>query len=91
MVHQSLASAFLREQVSRADLFNAGLDGTRWRAIDVHKGDKIDETALKALLREAVAYNAGQLGTKEQGLQGRVTHSEVEERAAPDRLEARGG
>ena len=67
MVHQSLASAFLREQVSRADLFNAGLDGTRWRAIDVHKGDKIDEAALKALLREAVAYNAGHSVSKSKG------------------------
>ena len=37
-------------------LFNAGLDGNKWRAIDFCEGDKIDKTALKALLREAVAY-----------------------------------
>ena len=38
-------------------LFNAGLDGNKWRAIDIRKGDKIDEIALKELLREAVGYN----------------------------------
>jgi hypothetical protein len=38
-------------------LFNAGLEGNTWRAIDFREGDKIDETALKALLREAMAYN----------------------------------
>ena len=38
-------------------LFNAGLDGNKWRAIDFREGDKIDKTALTALLREAVAYN----------------------------------
>jgi hypothetical protein len=38
-------------------LFNAGLAGGKWRAIDFHEGDKIDKPALKALLREAIAYN----------------------------------
>ena len=38
-------------------LFNAGLDGGKWRAIDVREEDKLNKTALKALLREAVAYN----------------------------------
>jgi len=38
-------------------LFNAGLEGGTWRAIDFREGDSINETALKALLREAVAYN----------------------------------
>ena len=38
-------------------LFNAGLSGKKWRAIDFHKGDVIDRTALKALLREAIEYN----------------------------------
>jgi hypothetical protein len=39
-------------------LFNAGLDAKATRAIDFTEGDKIDETALKALIREAVAYNS---------------------------------
>jgi len=38
-------------------LFNASLDGNTRRAIDFHAGDKIDETALKALVRAAVALN----------------------------------
>ncbi|MGH9811131.1 MAG: DUF1801 domain-containing protein, partial [Terriglobia bacterium] len=38
-------------------LFNSSLDGNTRRAIDFHKGDKIDEKALKALIRAAVALN----------------------------------
>ncbi len=38
-------------------LFNASLDGNTRRAIDFHEGDKIDEKALKALIRAAVALN----------------------------------
>jgi len=38
-------------------LFNAGLGGRMWRAIDLFEGDKIDERALKSLVREAVAFN----------------------------------
>ena len=38
-------------------LFNASLEGTVRRAIDFHEGDKIDEKALKALIRAAVALN----------------------------------
>ena len=38
-------------------LFNASLEGNVRRAIDIHEGDKIDEKALKALIRAAVALN----------------------------------
>ena len=38
-------------------LFNSSLDGNVRRAIDIHEGDKIDEKALKALVRGAVALN----------------------------------
>jgi hypothetical protein len=38
-------------------LFNSSLEGNTRRAIDVHEGDKIDEKALKALIRSAVALN----------------------------------
>ena len=38
-------------------LFNAGLEGNAWRAIDLFEGDKIDERALKNLVRAAVDYN----------------------------------
>ncbi|WP_038540685.1 DUF1801 domain-containing protein [Neorhizobium galegae] len=39
-------------------LFNSSLDGNTRRAIDFHEGDKIDEEALKALIRAAAALNA---------------------------------
>ena len=38
-------------------LFNSSLEGNVRRAIDFHEGDKIDEKALKALVRSAVALN----------------------------------
>ena len=38
-------------------LFNASLEGNTRRAIDFHEGDKIDEQALKALIRAAVVLN----------------------------------
>src|SRR5437764_1943877 len=39
-------------------LFNSSLDGNTRRAIDFHEGEKIDEEALKALIRAAVILNA---------------------------------
>ena len=38
-------------------LFNSSLEGNARRAIDFHEGDKLDEEALKALIRAAVALN----------------------------------
>jgi hypothetical protein len=38
-------------------LFNSSLEGNTRRAIDFHEGDKVDEKALKALVRSAVALN----------------------------------
>ncbi|MBV8467773.1 MAG: DUF1801 domain-containing protein [Burkholderiales bacterium] len=40
-----------------AKLFNSSLDGNTRRAIDVHEGEAVNEEALKALIREAVALN----------------------------------
>ena len=40
------------------NLFNASLDGNTRRAIDIHEGDKVGESAFKALVREAVALNS---------------------------------
>jgi hypothetical protein len=39
-------------------LFNSSLEGNTRRAIDIHEGEKIDEAALKALVRAAVTLNA---------------------------------
>jgi hypothetical protein len=38
-------------------LFNSSLEGNARRAIDLHEGDKVNDTAFKALIREAVAPN----------------------------------
>jgi hypothetical protein len=40
-----------------AGLFNSSLDGNVRRGIDIHEGDKVDEAALKDLIRAAVALN----------------------------------
>jgi len=44
-------------------LFNSSLEGNTRRAIDFHQGDKIDEKALKALIRAAVALNTSKRAT----------------------------
>lgn len=41
-------------------LFNSSLEGSARRAIDFHEGDKVDKSAFKALIREAVALNTSQ-------------------------------
>jgi hypothetical protein len=40
-----------------AGLFNSSLEGNVRRAIDIHEGEEIDESAFKALVRQAVALN----------------------------------
>jgi hypothetical protein len=45
-------------------LFNAGLDGKVWRAIDFFEGDKINKRALKNLIRAAIEHNKGKLKKK---------------------------
>ena len=44
-------------------LFNSSLEGNTRRAIDFHEGDKINEKALQALIRAAVALNAANKAT----------------------------
>lgn len=48
-----------------AGLFNSSLDGNVRRAIDIREGDKIDEKALKALVRAAVALNASKRAARD--------------------------
>ena len=45
-------------------LFNAGFEGSTWRAIDLFEGDKINARALKSLVRAAVDYNRMKSKTK---------------------------
>jgi hypothetical protein len=44
-------------------VFNSSLEGNMRRAIDIHEGDKIDEAALKALIRAAVTLNTSKRAT----------------------------
>jgi hypothetical protein len=53
-----------------AGLFNSSLDGNVRRAIDIHEGEKINETALKALIRAAVALNLLKTKSKPKLRQG---------------------
>ena len=45
-------------------LFNADLEGNTWRAIDFFEGDKVNERALKNLVRAAIDYNQTKLKRK---------------------------
>lgn len=45
-------------------LFNAGLDGNTWRAIDVLEGNRIDAPALQRLVQAAIEYNRGKAKTR---------------------------
>ena len=50
-----------------AGVFNSGLHGNAWRAIEIHEGDKVDEAALKDLIRAAVAINLKGKGKPKPG------------------------
>src|SRR5688572_23732396 len=47
-----------------ARLFNSSLDGNVRRAIDLREGEEVDESAFKALLRQAVAFNKSKAAKK---------------------------
>lgn len=47
-------------------LFNAGLEGNQRRAIDFFEGDKVNATALKNLIRAAIAYNQAKTAKKKK-------------------------
>jgi hypothetical protein len=55
-------------------LFNAGLGGNAWRAIDLFEGDKIDARALKNLVRAAIDYNQIRLKRKAPAGTGAKVH-----------------
>jgi hypothetical protein len=56
-----------------ARLFNAGLDGRVRRAIDIHEGERVNATAFKALVRAAVALNAGGRAARPAGRKADAT------------------
>ena len=60
--HKAIVKLTFAHGASLSDpkgLFNASLEGNTRRAIDFHEGEEIDEEALKALIRAAVALNTG--------------------------------
>ena len=61
-------------------LFNAGLGGNAWRAIDFFEGDEVNERALKNLVRAAVDYNQMTLKKKKKATAG--TRAGVRKRKA---------
>jgi hypothetical protein len=61
-------------------LFNAGLKGNAWRAIDFFEGDKINERALKNLVRAAVHYNQSKLKSKSKSKSPVGTRAKADKR-----------
>jgi len=59
------------------ELFNAGLAGNAWRAIDIWEGDEINERALKNLVRAAIDFNQTKLKRKvpKPGIRGKANKS----------------
>ena len=69
-------------------LFNSSLEGNTRRAIDFHEGEKIDEKALKALIRTAVALNTSVRATAGPSALRRDQRA-LEERLSGSRLRSR--
>ena len=75
---QRQGEAYISDGASLPDpdrLFNAGLEGNARRAIDFFEGDKINERALKNLVRAAVDYNQIKLKKKAAGRSAKVHKS----------------
>jgi hypothetical protein len=65
--YQAVVKLTFAKGASLADpkkLFNSSLGGTTRRAIDLHEHDKLDEAALKKLIKDAVALNVAALSKK---------------------------
>ena len=58
-------------------LFNAGLEGKVWRAIDFLEGDKVNARGLKNLIRAAVEYNQAKMKGKAGGSRAKVHKSKA--------------
>src|SRR3989441_10847620 len=67
-----------------ARLFNSSLDGNARRAIDIHEGEEVDESAFKALVGQAVALNSS-------GKSKPSEESEVLRDSSPERVRHWGG
>jgi hypothetical protein len=72
IVKLTFAKGAALEDPSR--LFNSSLEGSVRRAIDLHEGDQVDEEALKALVRAAVALNASRVTRPARARKDRAGH-----------------
>jgi len=63
-------------------LFNAGLEGNQRRAIDFFEGDKVNERALKNLVRAAIDYNKARKSNKAPATKARAPSAKAKHRAA---------
>jgi hypothetical protein len=54
---------FLRGLPDPNKLFNNGLEGKKWRTIDLYEGDKVNESSLKVLVRAGVDFNRAKVET----------------------------
>ncbi|MBS4003291.1 MAG: DUF1801 domain-containing protein [Afipia sp.] len=66
-VHKDKVKLTFSHGASLADpdrLFNAGLEGKVWRAIDCVEGDKVDAAALKKLVQAAIEFNRAKRAKK---------------------------
>jgi hypothetical protein len=71
-------------------LFNAGLDGNEWRAIDIFEKDRPNEAALRRLVKTAIAYNRSQRKGKEaSGRAPKVARRSIPTTRAPRRRAGR--
>jgi hypothetical protein len=66
-------------------LFNNGFGGSKWRAIDLYEGDKVNERALTNLVRSAIAYNASELEKKPTGSRAKAPTGTRKKAAATTR------
>jgi hypothetical protein len=74
-----------------AGLFNASLEGNVRRAIDLHEGDTLDEAALKALIRAAVALNLNRPKKSASPSSGQTSSATLKAAPRGTRLEPRAG
>jgi hypothetical protein len=69
-----------------ARLFNSSLDGNTRRAIDIHEGEEVDESAFKALVRQAVALNSS--GKSKPSKKGTPAAAKLRRATGKDQLQA---
>jgi len=70
-------------------VFNAGLEGKVWRAIDLFEGDKVDARAFKELIRAAVAYNRDKAKKKKAPARTRPAASKATRKTASPKPKSR--